>query len=62
MRDLSDFERVQIVGANLAGESVTKTVTLLGVQRATVCAVMWAAYTNHGKITSMKRNSGRKSI
>jgi hypothetical protein len=55
---LSDFERGQIVGARLAGASVTKTATLLGVLRATVCMVM-SAYTNHGKTAAAKRNSGR---
>jgi transposase len=39
---------------------VIKTATLLGVLRATVSKVM-SAYTNHGKTTSAKRNSGRKS-
>jgi transposase len=57
---LPDFERGQIVGARLAGTSVTETVTLLGVPRATVSEVM-SAHTNHGKTTSAKRNSGRKS-
>jgi transposase len=57
---LSDFERGQIVGVHLAGASVTKTATLLGISRATVCRVM-SAYTNHRKITAAKRNSGRKS-
>jgi hypothetical protein len=33
MGDLSDFARGQIVGARLAGASVTKAVTLLGVSR-----------------------------
>jgi hypothetical protein len=37
-----------------------KTATLLGVSRATVSKVM-SAYTNHGKTTSAKRNSWRKS-
>jgi transposase len=60
MGDLSDFERGQIVGARLAEVSATETVTLLGVSRATVSEVM-SAYTNHGKTTSAKRNSGRKS-
>jgi hypothetical protein len=59
IEDLSDFEKGQIVGARLAGASVTKTVTLLGVSRATLSTVM-SPYTNHGKKTSAKRNSGRK--
>jgi predicted transcriptional regulator len=57
MRDLPDFERGQIVGGHLAGASVTKTATLLGVSTARVSKVM-LAYTNHGKTTSAKRNSG----
>jgi ABC-type protease/lipase transport system fused ATPase/permease subunit len=55
MGDLSSFEREQMVGAHLAGASVTKTAALLGASRARVSEVM-SAYTNHGK-----RNSGRKS-
>jgi transposase len=58
--DLSDFERGQIIGARLAGASVTKTATILGVSRATVSKVM-LAYTNHRKTSSAKRSSGRKS-
>jgi hypothetical protein len=57
MGELSDFERVQIVGVCLAGASVTKTATLLGVLSATISKVM-LAYTNHGKTTSAKRYSG----
>jgi transposase len=57
---VTDFERGQIVDGHLAGASVTKTVTLLSVSRATVSKVM-SAYTNHEKTTSAKRNSGRKS-
>jgi transposase len=60
MRGLSEFERGQIVGARLAGASVTETATLLCVSRATVSKIM-LAYTNHGKTASMKRNSWRKS-
>jgi transposase len=60
MEDLSDYERGQIVGARLAGASVIKAATLLGVSRATVPKVM-SAYTNHGKTTSAKGNSERKS-
>jgi predicted transcriptional regulator len=60
MGDLSDFERGQINVAHLAGASVTKTAKLLGVSRATVSKVIMA-YTNHGKTTSLKRNSGQNS-
>jgi transposase len=59
MGELSDFERGHTVGARLAGASVTKPATLLGVSRATVSKLM-SAYTNHGKTTSGKRYSGRK--
>jgi transposase len=56
---LSDFERGHLVGARLAGASVTKAATLLGVSRATVSKVM-SEFMNYGK-TSARRNSGRKS-
>jgi transposase len=60
MGDLPDFERGQMIGVRLAGASVTKTATLLGVSRATVSEGMWA-FTSHGKTTSAKRNKWRKS-
>jgi hypothetical protein len=59
MRDLPDFKRAQIIGVHLAGASVTNTGILLGVLRVTVRKVM-SAYTNHGKTTLVKRNSGQK--
>jgi transposase len=59
MGDLSDSERGQIIGAHFAGAS-DKTASLLGVLRATVYKVV-LPYTNHGKTTSAKRNSGKES-
>jgi hypothetical protein len=61
MGDLTDFERGQIVCERLAGAFVMKTATSLVASRATVSTVMSAAYKNHGKATSAKKNSGRKS-
>jgi len=52
-----DFQRGQIVGKHLAGASGTKMTTLLGVSRTAVSKVM-IAYTNNGKTSSVKRNSG----
>jgi len=40
MGDFSDFQRGQIVGVHLAGASVTKMATLLGVSRAAVPKVI----------------------
>jgi transposase len=60
MGDLSDSQRGQIVVARLAGASVTKTATLLGASRGIVYKTM-SPYKDHGKKTSAKRNSGRKS-
>jgi transposase len=60
MGDLSHCERGQTVGARLAAASVTESATSLRVSTATVSEVT-SAYTNHGKTTSAKRNSGRKS-
>jgi len=59
MGDLPDFQRGQIVGACLAGASVTTMTTLLGLSRAAVSKVM-TTYTRHGRSSSAKRNSGQK--
>jgi len=59
MGDFSDFQRGQIVGVHLAGASLTKTATLLGVSRAAVSKVM-LTYTNPGRTSSAKRITGRK--
>jgi hypothetical protein len=48
MGNLSEFQSVQIVGARLAGASVTKTASLLGVSRVAVSKVTMQ-YTTHGK-------------
>ncbi|XP_076043606.1 uncharacterized protein LOC143026722 [Oratosquilla oratoria] len=59
MVDLSDFKRVQTVGARMAGASITKTAELLGVSRGTVSKVM-TAFEREGKTSSAKHRSGRK--
>jgi predicted transcriptional regulator len=58
MGDMSDFEREQIICARLAGASVTKIATLLGVSRATVSEVM-SAYMNHGKTHQRRETVGK---
>jgi hypothetical protein len=50
--DLSDFQKGQIIGAHLAGESVTKTATLFAESRATVSNVM-LAYDNSGQESTL---------
>jgi hypothetical protein len=52
--EFSNFERGQIIGVRLAGASVTKTATSLGVSK------LMSAYMDHGK-TSAKRNGGQNS-
>lgn len=58
-KDLSDFERGFIVGARMAGASVTKTAQLASVSKGTVTKVT-SAFTSTGK-TSVNRvgNCGR---
>jgi hypothetical protein len=60
MGDLSDFQSGQIVDVHLAGASVSKMAIFLYVSRTAISKVM-TAYTNHGKTSSAKRNSGRKT-
>ena len=40
MADLSDFKRGQIIGAPMAGASVTKTAEIFGVAKSSVLKVM----------------------
>ena len=59
MANLSDFKSGQVVGARMAGDSVSKINELFGVARRTVSKVM-TAFEKEGKTSSMKQNSGRK--
>jgi hypothetical protein len=61
MGELSDFEKRTDNSCAFSWSICGKTATLLGVSRATVSKVMSAAYTNHGKTTTEKGNSERKS-
>ena len=59
MGDWSDYQRRQIVGARLAGASLTKRTTLFDVSREAFPKFM-TAYIFHAKTSSAKRNSARK--
>jgi hypothetical protein len=48
MGDMSNLERGQIIGARLAGASLTKITALSDVSRETVSKAL-SAYTNHGR-------------
>jgi transposase len=60
MGDLSDFPKRIDHWCAFSGASLIKPATLLGVSRVAVSKVM-LAYTYHGKTTSVKMNSTRKS-
>jgi len=59
MGTLSEFQRGQIVGAQLSGASVIKTDISLGVSRAAVSKVP-VEYPTHGKTSSAKRKPKTK--
>ena len=58
MRDLSDFEKGQIVGACMARASITETAELLGFSRATTSRTM-SEFEKHGKTSNNRSSSGR---
>ena len=60
MRDLIEFDKGQIVGARMAGFSVTKTAELIGLWRANISKTM-TELMKHKKLSSNQINSGRTS-
>ena len=60
MHDLTEFETELIVGARMAGASVTKTSELLGFSRVTISRIM-TKFMKHWKPSSTRSNCGRTS-
>jgi hypothetical protein len=61
MGHLPDFERGQMIDTCLAGASVTKTATLLGVSRVTISKVI-STYANYGKNISKEEEWAKINI
>lgn len=59
--DMSDFDRGLIVGARLAGASVSRTAEITHYSRGTVSKVM-TAWKTTGKTSSAKHSSGRRRL
>ncbi|GFT27018.1 hypothetical protein TNCV_4675471 [Trichonephila clavipes] len=59
MSDLSGVKRRIIIGVRLVGAPVSRNANLVGVSRTTVSRVR-TAYTNLGKLSSVKHNRGQK--
>ena len=57
--DLTEFQRGVIVGASLAGASLSKTAEICNVSKSSAYNVL-SAYCKRGKTTSDKTNCGRK--